>query len=98
MKQKLEKCIQYLTIAKESVAKDDADPTIALEFLVKSQELLNEFMQVSDEEKAEHKETLLEIQALGQFINRYLADNKVVLQKRVLQNNKMASAIKGYKQ
>jgi hypothetical protein len=97
MKEKLDSCINLLTKAKELVSLE-ANPNIelALEMLEKSQEILNEFALIDDSEKNQYKDQLLEIQALGQMINQKLAQEKDVLQRKVLLNNKMNRAVKGY--
>lgn len=97
MKEKLDSCINLLTKAKELVSLE-TNPNIelALEMLEKSQDILNEFTLIEDSEKNQYKDQLIEIQALGQMINQKLAKEKDILQKKVLLNNKMNRAVKGY--
>lgn len=96
MKDKLNTCINLLTKAKELVSVEDVNIELALEMLEKSQEILNEFAEVDDSEKKKYKEELIQIQALGKIINIKLAEEKNGLQQKVLMNNKMNRAVKGY--
>lgn len=98
MKDKLNTCINLLTKSKEMVCADEPNIELALDMLEKSQAILAEFASLEDSEKAQYKEQLLQIQALGQIINQKLAQEKSKLQKKVLHNGKMTAAVKGYSQ
>lgn len=96
MKDKLNTCINLLTKAKELVSASEPNIELALDMLYKSQEILAEFNLVDKEEKVKYKEQLLQIQALGQIINKKLAIEKNDLQKKMLRSNQMSRAVKGY--
>ena len=96
MKQKLDTCINLLTKAKELVSIENPNVDLALEMLESSNTILVDFSALEDDQKAQYKEQLLQIQALGQIINAKLAQEKDALQKKVLHNAKMNQAVKGY--
>jgi hypothetical protein len=96
MKQKLDTCINLLTKAKELVSIENPNVDLALEMLESSNTILVDFAALEDDQKAQYKEQLLQIQALGQIINAKLAQEKDALQKKVLHNAKMNQAVKGY--
>jgi len=96
MKDKLNSCINLLTKAKDLVCSEEPNVDLALDMLEKSQEVLEEFSQIEDSEKAQYKEDLIQIQALGQIINTKLATEKSKLQQKIVHSNKMTHAVKGY--
>lgn len=96
MEQKLNTCINLLTKAKELIHAQEPNIDLTLDMLEKSQEILQEFNEIPLEEKASYKSQLIEIQSLGQLINKKLAVEKASLQQKVLQQNKMSTAVKGY--